>query len=93
MPTLVFSLLLSHVPVGAVLVVAGTAPDPHAHRGGLGLLALIVALALLGAALNHLRRAFMPIAELVRMIAAAGLVALLIVAAAVLVVVSLFMRG
>jgi len=53
---------------------------------------LLVAIALLFAALRHLRRALMPIAELLRMVLSAGLVFVLIMGAVLLMVASVVMR-
>jgi hypothetical protein len=53
-----------------------------------GLFLLLVAVVLLFLALGRLRRALMPVAELIRMVLSAGLVVVLILAAVALVVAS-----
>ena len=90
MHTLVLRALLPHNAWAAnTLVAAGSG----ARHDGLGLLGLLVAAILLALALRHLVRALLPIAELLRMVAAASLVAVLILAAFVLVLISAFYRG
>jgi hypothetical protein len=92
MPTLILHTLPSHNAWAAnTLLAAGSGSG--AAPGGVGLLGLLVAAILLALALRHLVRAFLPIAELLRMIAAAGLVAVLILAAFVLILISAFYRG
>jgi hypothetical protein len=66
--------------------------DSTANSSPVGLILLVVAVVLLFIALRQLRRALLPIAELMRMVLSASLVAVLILGAVVLLVTSAFMR-
>jgi hypothetical protein len=74
----------------SVTLAGGTATVQQ--HGGFGLFALIVAAVFLVMALRHLRRALLPIAELFRMVTAASLVVMLVLAAFVLIVMSAVLR-
>jgi hypothetical protein len=74
----------------SVTLAGGTATVPQ--HGGFGFVALIVAAVFLVLALRHLRRALLPVAELLRMVTAASLVVLLVLAAFVLIVMSAVLR-
>jgi hypothetical protein len=92
MHTLILHTLPPH-DAWAVNTLLAAGSGSGAPPGGAGVLGLLVAAILLALALRHLVRAFLPIAELLRMVAAAGLVAVLILAAFVLVLMSAFFRG
>lgn len=66
--------------------------DPTPDSSHIGLILLVVAVVSLVLALRQLRRALIPIADLMRMVLSASLVAVLIVAAVVLVIGSTLVR-
>lgn len=66
--------------------------DSAGDSSPVGLILLVVAVVLLFVALRQLRRALLPIAELMRMVLSAGFVAVLIIGAVVLLVASALMR-
>jgi hypothetical protein len=63
-----------------------------ADHSPFGVFLLVIALVLLLVALRHLRRALMPVADLMRMVLSAGLVFVLIMSAVLLLVASVVVR-